>query len=44
MAATNVKAETGSDAFILTSSNFEKLVDIPNPTGEVFRLTITRGT
>jgi hypothetical protein len=41
MAATNIHVETGSDAFILTSANDEKLVDIDNPNGQEFRLTIT---
>ena len=41
MAATDIHVKTGSDAFILTSANDEKLVDIDNPNGKEFRLTIT---
>ena len=41
MAATNIQVVTGSDAFILTSPTFEKNLNIPNPSGKEFRLTIT---
>ena len=41
MAATNIQVVTGSDAFILTNPTFDKLVNISNPTGKEFRLTIT---
>jgi hypothetical protein len=41
MAATNIQVVTGSDAFILTSPTFDKRVNIPNPSGKEFRLTIT---
>ena len=41
MAATNIQVVTGSDAFILTSSNTDQQVNISNPSGNEFRLTIT---
>ena len=40
MAATNIQVETGSDAFILTA-NSDKQINISNPSGKEFRLTIT---
>ncbi|MGB7783501.1 MAG: hypothetical protein WCF86_18625 [Pseudolabrys sp.] len=41
MAATNIQVVTGSDAFILTNPTFDKRVNISNPSGKEFRLTIT---
>jgi hypothetical protein len=41
MVATNIQVVTGSDAFILTSSNTDWDVNISNPSGNEFRLTIT---
>ena len=41
MVTTNIQVETGSDAFILTSTDDEMLVDLSNPSGKEFRLTIT---
>jgi hypothetical protein len=43
MAGTSIQVLTGSDAFILTSSNNEKKVDIKPPREQEFRLTITIG-
>ena len=41
MVATNIQVVTGSDAFILTNPNFDKRVNISNPSGKEFMLTIT---
>ena len=41
MAATSIQVETGSDAFILTANNVTKRINISNPSGKEFRLTIT---
>jgi hypothetical protein len=41
MAATNIQVVTGSDAFILTNPTFDKRVNISNPSGKEFRLTVT---
>jgi hypothetical protein len=41
MATTNIEVTTGSDAFILTSSNDEKLIIAADPDEREFRLTIT---
>ena len=40
-APTHIQVVTGSDAFILTRPNADKRVNIPNPSGKEFRLTIT---
>ena len=37
----NIQVVTGSDAFILTNPTFDKRVNISNPSGKEFRLTIT---
>ena len=41
MAATDIQVVTGGDAFILTNPTIEKRVNIFNPSGKEFRLTIT---
>jgi len=41
MANRNVEVVTGSDAFILTTSNDEKKVNVKVTSGREFRLTIT---
>jgi hypothetical protein len=41
MATKKVEVVTGSDAFILTSSNSQQNVDVKAPGGREFRLTIT---
>ncbi len=41
MATTNIKVVTGSDAFILTSSNNDKKLNLPDTGGQEIRLTIT---
>ena len=41
MAATNIQVVTGSDAFILTNPTIDKRVNIFNPSGKEFRLTVT---
>ena len=54
MAGTDIQVVTGSDAFILTNPSsrsrsrprrpgIEKRINIPNPSGKEFRLTITIG-
>ena len=41
MAATDIQVVTGGDAFILTNPTIDKRVNIFNPSGKEFRLTLT---
>ncbi len=41
MTTRNIEVKVGSDAFILTSANDEQPVDVNDPNGREFRLTIT---